>query len=1366
VVLVISLIGAAAVALALVAQTGVSELAVVEAAFPGFSGHVVFESDRDGDMEIYSMLPDGSNVVQLTTNTAQDRFAGVSADGSQVVFSSDRDGNMEIYTMAIDGSGQTRITSDAGSDESPAWSPEGTRIAFNSDRDGDMEIHTMDADGSNVTQLTTNGVADAAPAWSPNGESIVFQQNIGSGGEQIFVMDADGGNQTQLTSNACQDVGPDWSPDGAQIAFGRDCFGAGQAEIFVMDADGSNQTNVSNHSAYESPGAWSPDGAQIVFASNRDSNFEVYRMEADGSSQSRLTTSGGFDGADDWQPHAVARVISDPEDFIEGDLSRGQIGDYYLANDKIQVVIQRPIRNLISIGQYGGQIIDADLMRVAGDPERDNFEEWSFGVNIENTAHYTSVSVINDGSNGQPAVIRAEGVDDLLDFINPSTQAQGFGFTIPAPFDDVDLPVSIRTDYILAQGDDYVTVETTVTNLSSTETVETFFLDFLNGSGDVEVFAPGYGFGEVLITSACPRCNFLAWLGEDDADGVAYAVVHDIPDTTTFSTSGVSINVLGINAIAALLGANPNFDIDPLDSATVTRYFAVGEDIGDIVDTRNEIVGYSTGTISGTLTRSGSPVEGADVVVLGNPGDGPGSTKNVIAHYHTDADGNYGGTLPSGSYTVEANVDGHLDPTPNPGSVAITAGNTTVQDFTIAESGRVQVDIIDENSAAIAGKVSLIGFDPNPDPGNVHGALVSGVFQDVTADRLPYGVARIEYVDHSGSSDEFFVEPGDYRLVVSHGTEYSVYEQDITVTAGALTSVSAQIARVIDTTGYVSGDFHVHQLDSPDSEVSYRERIVSMLAEGVDWFTPSDHEHRSDLQPTIEALGADSLISVGVSNENTTPDYGHFNAWPVDIDHSQPNNGALDWGKSAPAGQDFPSYGNYMMPPAEIFATLLADPGVDTVQVNHIDSFFGPGGLAIDTAYEPPQDFQDNASRRLDPAIANLFDDSFTALESWQGTDRNDMLSRFIGRNLGDWFNLLNQGILRFSVADSDTHVLYRSQSGFPRTYIPSPTDDPSAIGAIADTMAGYVNEGRATGSNGPFITVTSSAASTSESGGLDLGLPTLIESTDGSATIQVDIQSPLWAEFDRVEYYVGTVPTIDDFDDDPLTPPYYNVAPQVIHDAGTDFTITEVDDFPAIPGAKHLEATTSATLTGLTEDTWVVVLVRGTDGVSKPIFPVVPNDLQQSVNPTLADLIDGNLGELGVTALAFANPLFISVDGNDQYDHPEVDSDGDGCTNAQEVGPDEMQGGQRSPSNPNDFFDPTGEKQHRLNDVLATIQQYFEDEFLPPPAPPNTPNPNYNPDTDRTALGPDPWDLGPPNGTQRLDDILAAIGQYFHDCA
>lgn len=1095
-------------------------------------------------------------------------------------------------------------------------------------------------------------------------------------------------------------------------------------------------------------------------------------------------------GVEAGPPNATAHVIADSADLIEGPLSRGQIGDYLLANGEIQVVIQRPLRAMQHIATFGGQIIDGDLVRSGGDPERDTFEEWAVGINVENTGHYTSVAVINDGTNGQPAVIRATGVDDLLDFINPSSQVADFGFPFPAAFDDTDLPIEVTTDYILAPNDPFVQVETTVRNTDPSDTIDTFITDLLSGSGQLEFFQPGYGFGEPLVTSACSLCNFSAWSGYDDAEGVSYGFIHDIDGTTTFTTGGVAIPLLGEDVALALTGfAPPNFAIPPNGGeVTVTRYFAIGDGtVGSIVDIRNQILGLSTGTLDGSVTRAGQPVAGVDVTVLGDPDDGPGTDKHVVAHYETDASGAYQGTLPPGDYTVQAHLDGHLAATPDPGSVSVTDAGTTTQDFTIPESGRLQVTIEDETDTGIAGKVSIIGFDPYTDPGNTQTLLgiienETAIFGEATMDPLPFGLAGVLFVGTSGDSGEIFIEPGDYRVVISHGTEYSVYEEDVTITAGSLTTVNAQVAPVIDTSGFVSGDFHVHQLHSPDSAVTLEDRVVSMIAEGMDFFTPSDHEHRTDLAPVVSAMGAGGLISVAVNSEHTTPDYGHFNAWPLTTDPSLPNNGALDWGSGGgtppPAGQDFPSFGYYNMAPGEIFAALLADPGVDTVQINHADTFFGPGGLAIDTTFQPPQDFADNLSKRLDPGISNLFDDAFTALEVWQGTDRNNINNRFLGRNAGDWFNMINQGIIRTGIAVSDTHKEVVNPAGFPRTFLASPTDDPSALGGIADTLAGNVNDGRAIGTNGPFIRVTSEATSTSESGGLGLGEPTLISTTGGSATITVDIQSPLWAEFDTVEYYVNHVPFPNEFDNDPVTPPYWQVTPEVVQAAGTDFMVNTVDDYPLIAGASHLEATTSLDLTGLTDDTWVVVVVRGSDGVSEPIFPIAPTDLNSAGNTTLEDLTDGNLGEGGVPAVAFSNPLFIDVDGNDEYDTHPVDNDRDGCTNDQELATGAMLGGGRRPSSFWDFFDANKDKAVSGLDFFAVLSRFnatapgyptapakqtalLEALSAPPAAP------AYHASHDRRppAMGADPWDTRSPDGAISGIDFFLVLAQFNHSC-
>ncbi len=526
----------------------------------------------------------------------------------------------------------------------------------------------------------------------------------------------------------------------------------------------------------------------------------------------------------------------------------------------------------------------------------------------------------------------------------------------------------------------------------------------------------------------------------------------------------------------------------------------------------------------------------------------------------------------------------------------------------------------------------------------------TALFSDLGSDGMPFGLATSIFIDPSGDSGAVPLEPGSYQVVVSRGLEYSDSRQTVVVSAGSTTLVNAQIARVTDSSGFIGSDFHIHSIESPDSQIARRDRVVTLLAEGLDFFTPSDHDIRTAYAPDVAAIpGAANLLGTVPGAEITSFDYGHFNAWPMTVDPGLVNGGSVDHGGLAPAGQDFPSFGNYNLTPAQIVAAAKSDPGTDTVQINHIGSHFGiesNTGLAIDTGVTPPQSNVPGVARRLDPAVTNYFTDTFDALEVWIGDDRGQV-NAFLGQNAGDWFNMLNQGYRRTGVSDSDTHARTTGQAGIPRTFVASPTDSPSALAAIGDTLSQNVNDGRAFGSNGPIMRVRVLAASTGQEGRLELGFPTEIATTDGTVEVQVDVESPTWAEFDRVEYYVNTTTTCASTNRESgagLVPVRrYTPSPQFTQNAPADFTVAPV---VVVPGHSRLEGSTTLTLSGLTQDVWIVVIVRGTDGVSKPMFPVVPNSLQQSGNGTLAGLTDGNLGEAGMTALAFANPIYVDVDG------------------------------------------------------------------------------------------------------------------------
>ena len=96
-----------------------------------------------------------SQLTPLISGTNTSNVTAQATNGT-IYFNSDRDGNVEIYGMSSDSFIQTRLTNNSAVDADPVWSSNNQRIAFVTNRDGNFEIYTMDSDGSNPTRLTNN----------------------------------------------------------------------------------------------------------------------------------------------------------------------------------------------------------------------------------------------------------------------------------------------------------------------------------------------------------------------------------------------------------------------------------------------------------------------------------------------------------------------------------------------------------------------------------------------------------------------------------------------------------------------------------------------------------------------------------------------------------------------------------------------------------------------------------------------------------------------------------------------------------------------------------------------------------------------------------------------------------------------------------------------------------------------------------------------------------------------------------------------------------------------------------------------------------------------------------------------------------
>jgi Tol biopolymer transport system component len=263
------------------------------AAFPGSNGRVAFTMARGGDHDIFSVGPDGSGLINVTTSRIDEYWPTWSPDGTKIAFVGPR---MGIYSVNADGTDRTKIVdSTCIRCRAPTWSPDGTKIAFQHAVDGNLDIYVVNVDGTNLVRLTDDPAVDVQPAWSPDGSKIAFKSRRHPRGD-IFVMNADGTNPSAMTDSRGRDFGPDWSPDGSQIVFASNHHA--NTDIFIVDADGTNERHLTDTpNSWESYPGWSPNGSRIVFGRDRN----IISRPISGGSRWLLSPGRGESFGPDWQ---------------------------------------------------------------------------------------------------------------------------------------------------------------------------------------------------------------------------------------------------------------------------------------------------------------------------------------------------------------------------------------------------------------------------------------------------------------------------------------------------------------------------------------------------------------------------------------------------------------------------------------------------------------------------------------------------------------------------------------------------------------------------------------------------------------------------------------------------------------------------------------------------------------------------------------------------------------------------------------------------------------------------------------------------------------------------------------------------------
>ena len=712
-----------------------------------------------------------------------------------------------------------------------------------------------------------------------------------------------------------------------------------------------------------------------------------------------------------------ARVLTEATTALSGKALKAKQGDIELSNAQVAFVIAS------SGTPSGGQLIDAG---VKGGPDLLESMFLYLDDTYPRQAKYAEITILQAGGPAAAASVKAVGVDT----------------------DDENL--AITTTYTLKPDASYITIRTTIENKGSTAVLDYELGDAIQW-GLTTRFAPGYG------TDIPRKKRFeIPWMGGDHERG-GYALA-DVTGAPMNSIHGGSWSDTMYGTVS----------IKPGESATYTRRFAAAESLGAAVALLDDAAGAKTHTVRGKVVEadSGDVLDGVVIDIkrvdnlTGEDGVHRGTARPYFRVY-TDDNGTFKVQVPPGRYELVAQGVGRSMVK----GAEISAPFDMEPVIELSKPGEFEFTISNREAKGKAkfgpGRLTFVGVEGTATP--TFGA----------PNVAPGAGPRLYDLDGQGKA---VVPPGTYDIYASRGPEFDVAKKRVVIKGGEATTESFQLNRVVDTTGYIAGDFHQHAAPSPDSSTLLDARVLSNVAEGVELMVSTDHNYITDYAPVIKSMAAGPWITSIVGNEMTTGDRGHINGYPLRHDPESDTGGAVMPDK---------------MTPKEIFSTLRKGGDNVVVQINHPRS----GRSGFFDRYE------------VDPKTTTTKHDDmdwgFDVIEVANGKRPTDTL-----RVMEDWFNLLNRGEIFTAMGNSDTHLIVGHESGFPRTLVHLGSDDVGAV-RVPDVINVLKKTRRATVSNGIFV---SASIGDAQIGG------TATRPRRGDLMFDYRVQAPAWVDVTKVE--------------------------------------------------------------------------------------------------------------------------------------------------------------------------------------------------------------------------------------------------------
>ena len=713
---------------------------------------------------------------------------------------------------------------------------------------------------------------------------------------------------------------------------------------------------------------------------------------------------------------ARAGIVTDPQALFSGASAEGQSGDIKIYNNRVQFIIQADRSSAYYIG-YGGQIIDADIIRPIGQTGRDLIDDWMPMIGLGRIIAPESVEVIEEGRDGGAAVVRSIGHCASFSLLEGALENEGF---------IQDFSCTVTTDFILEPDSYLLRMESTVEWNDEDTTVQMgdFGMvalevsDFWNPQAGLE----GSGSGE-----------WHGLIGEHN--DIALGIFSDEAPFPPSSTQEI-LSTTG----PVMSGFGPYVTVEEGESYTFSRMFGVGPDMAKLSDAWLTAQGQSTESYSGTVESGGQPVAGARVHIIDDSTDAPFTVA------FTDEAGRWSAMVPAGgSYSVLATGRGRtaqfdypegfghysiyaqdlhkaivldsFDPASNYSNPPVAVGQ---------ESSAIQD--ISSSSALELPQAAQLEID-NPDGIPTLVILTRTASPDFDDRRyLPKFDGNALWVYVQSEQMRVPIAAGEYDVIATRGMRWSRQEGELNLTGGATGGLELELSKVVELPELRTIDPHSHATPSGDGRISMANRLSVAAANGVDIHVGTDHDHIANYGPLLAAMGLSPHLETVIGEEVSTVLRGHFNIYPaLEQPEGEFNRGAVPWWQN-------------MWNTPELFTQMQAAAPNGVIQLNHP---IGSSGMISYAEYSISEGTVDSPEH---------WSSDFVAMEVLNDGDYEEYLPNYI--------SFISRGLTPTAVGVSDSHGLDNGV-GDNFTLVPA-TNATEAIAAIRSQQTVV--------SRGPFV--------------------------------------------------------------------------------------------------------------------------------------------------------------------------------------------------------------------------------------------------------------------------------------------------------